>query len=371
MEEALILTSGKDAAGMGIIDLRTGSALCSNFKNCLAEAGAVCTIGSSTSSYSGYGSAGDYIAVAQSKKPSINIYQWGKPQVHFQCHIQEIVTAIATDPMGAFLIAGTMKGWIYCWELSSGELINTFQAHFKAITRISVTKIGAPYCISVSEDGTGRAWELHKILDSAETYKNFGKHSLTPFRSWSAHTLPIKDMVVLDSVTTLRVLTCSLDRTIVLYDVLQAQICLRVSLPQALESLAINSTQDLLCAGSSSGAVFLVDLTSTAIAVTAAHAHVTHHSTSLESRSASSHNEGLPKHTSILEGHTKAVSSLNFSRDNCTLMSASQDGSVRVWNVWTRQCLREYVPLAKYGISNAMVSNRSYLALYKLQTCAS
>lgn len=167
---------------MGVIDLRTGCSLTSNFKNCIAEAGALCAVGSSTSSYSGYGSSGDYIAVAQAKKPSIHIWQWGKPQVHLQCHVQEIVTALTVDASGAFLLAGTLKGWIYCWEMSTGELINTFQAHFKAINRISVTKIGAPFCISVSEDGTGRAWEMHKILDISEAYKHVGRHSLAPFR---------------------------------------------------------------------------------------------------------------------------------------------------------------------------------------------
>ena len=182
MEEALVLTSSKESAGMGVIDVRTGSALSAGFKNCIAEAGALCAIGSSTSSYSGYGSSGDYLAVAQSKKPCINIWQWGKPQAHFQCHIQEIVTALTADPTGAFLFAGTMKGWIYCWELSTGELLNAFQAHFKAITRIIVTKCGAPFCISVSEDGTGRVWEQHKILDISESYKHVGKQSITPFR---------------------------------------------------------------------------------------------------------------------------------------------------------------------------------------------
>lgn len=182
MAEALILTSNKEAAGMSVIDVRTGSSLCAGFKNCIAEAGALCAIGSSNSSYAGYGSSGDYLAVAQAKKPCINIWQWGKPQAHFQCHIQEIVTTLAADPQGAFLFAGTQKGWIYCWELATGELITAFQAHFKAITRIAVSKVGLPFCISVAEDGTGRAWELHKMLDIAEAYKHVGRQSISPFR---------------------------------------------------------------------------------------------------------------------------------------------------------------------------------------------
>lgn len=170
--------------------------------------------------------------------------------------------------------------------------------------------------------------------------------------------MPIKDSYVLDSLTTLRVLTCSLDRTVVLYDVLQSQLCLRVSLPHALESLTCNATQDLVCAGSSNGSVYIIDLTSTAIAVTAAHAHVSHHT----AHSTATGTEGLPRGTSVLEGHTKAVTSLTFSRDNSSLVSASADGTVRVWNVWTRQCLKEFTPLGKHGITNAMVRRKYLLA---------
>lgn len=184
-------------------------------------------------------------------------------------------------------------------------------------------------------------------------------------RTWSAHTLPIRDCILFDTLTTTRVLTCSLDRTVVLYDVLQAQVCLRVTLPHSLESVACNVTQDLVCAGASNGDIYLIDLTSTAIAVTAAHAHVSHHhfgapSSSSSSGSGNSGSGGsggaLPAGTCVLEGHTKAVTSVSFSADNSSLVSASADGTVRVWNVWTRQCLREYSPLAKHAISNALVS---------------
>ena len=143
-----------------------------------------------------------------------------------------------------------------------------------------------------------------------------------------------------------------MDRTIVLYDVLQARVCLRVSLPHSLESLTCNPTEDLVCAGASNGVIYIVDMTSTAVSVTAAHAHVSH---SLFESHASSVLGGLPVGTSTLEGHSKAVTSLAFSRDNSSLISASADGTVRVWNVWTRQCLREYSPLGKHAITNAMV----------------
>lgn len=177
------MTSMKDsAAGMALISMKTGVPLCPNYKNCMSESGSMCTIGSSSSSFCGLGSSGDFVAVAQSKKPAIHIWQWAKPQPHFQCHIQEVVTALCPALDGQILLAGTRNGWIYCWDVSTGELIINFQAHFRAITRILVTQVGCPFAISVSEDGTARAWELHKIVDFSEAIKLIGRNSMTPYR---------------------------------------------------------------------------------------------------------------------------------------------------------------------------------------------
>ena len=79
MDEIAVITSSKEASGVHLIDCKTGTNTGGNFKNCIAEPNGMCFIGGATS-YSGIGSV-DHIAVAQSKKPIINIYSWGKPQV--------------------------------------------------------------------------------------------------------------------------------------------------------------------------------------------------------------------------------------------------------------------------------------------------
>lgn len=74
-----------------------------------------------------------------------------------------------------------MIGWIYCWYLSTGELINSFQAHFKQISRLSITKCGL-YLISTSDDGMGRVWDMFRLVDNLEIVKHLGRHSLTAYR---------------------------------------------------------------------------------------------------------------------------------------------------------------------------------------------
>ena len=179
-------------------------------------------------------------------------------------------------------------------------------------------------------------------------------------RSWSPHTLPIKDCHVLESFTCLRVATGSLDRSVVIYDIHQATVVLRLSFPASIESLTCNSTQDFLCAGGFTGSIYLVDLTMTAATLSTSHSLVRHQS--VVNRPVVSGGAGTGKQLecgengSVFERHSKTVTSLCFSSsDNCILVSGSMDGSVRTWNVLTRQCLNEYFPLSRLGITNLKV----------------
>lgn len=182
MAEVVVFSSSKDSCGLGVLDVATGSSVASSFKNCIADAGTMCTVGSSESSYSGRGSGGDFIAVSQSKKPLIHVWQWGKPQPFLQCHVQEIVTALGSDSTGTFLIGGTQKGWIHCWNTATGELVNMWQAHFREVKRIYVTK-NNQYIVSSSEDGGTRVWETSKVLDISERLKTGTiKGNILPFR---------------------------------------------------------------------------------------------------------------------------------------------------------------------------------------------
>ena len=123
--------------------------------------------------------SGDYIVATQSKKPLINIWQWGKPQVLMQCRIQEITTSICVDSNGFYIFGGTKGGRIFCWEVSSGNLVQTWQGHYKAITVMCMTDCGT-YLLSGGDDGMARAWDIPTLL--ATCGKGGVKKRITPFR---------------------------------------------------------------------------------------------------------------------------------------------------------------------------------------------
>jgi pre-rRNA-processing protein IPI3 len=168
------------------------------------------------------------------------------------------------------------------------------------------------------------------------------RKSVAPYRSWSPHTLAARDLCVIGGLggPTLRVMTCSLDRTVVLFDVHacppSGKQVVRMSLGGPLESVACRPAGDLAFAGSSGGAIYVVDLSAAAAGISAA----------------ASADAGAAR---VLEGHTRAVTALACSLDNVTLVSASEDGSLRVWDMVTRQCLREVQPLNKTALTNCIV----------------
>ena len=353
MTNLVLVTSANEGnKGIAINDFN-GSNLATNFKDCVADTGALCLVGG-TSAFSGQGAAGDYVVAAQSKKPIINVYHWGKPQVHYQCHVQEITTAITADSSGTYLLGGTKRGWVYIWEMASGALLTSFQAHFKAVTHIRVTA-RSDFFISASEDGMARCWDLCSIVGNAAAAAAGNKRNagVQPFRSWNPHTLAIKGMHIVECGSSVRVFTCSIDRNVVIHDVHTNKQCHRLALPQALESLVCTAAGDYAFVGGSNGTVFVLDLS-----LTAAAKHATHASSATTSMSSQLHASGLhgagtgtstvggdasmsTSVTNCLEGHSKAVVSLSIAADGRHLVSGSDDASVRIWDIESLQCLHE------------------------------
>ena len=128
MDEVIVVTSAKEAEGIGVFDLKTGSAACSTFKNCACEASGelmiddrlvcvrsitpslslvICSVGGG-SSFCGHGSSGDYLVASQSKKPQLTVWQWGKPQA--SCSYSNIIQYIDNwctllNPLGSYAVS--------------------------------------------------------------------------------------------------------------------------------------------------------------------------------------------------------------------------------------------------------------------------
>jgi len=359
--DEIVLVTAADANAMTAVDLGSSAPFCS-FKACICDAGAVCLIGGA-SAYSGLGSC-DYIAVAQAKKPVIHMYSWGRPQPLMQFHVQEISCSLASDLQGTLLLAGNRSGRITVWDIQSGALLVTWNAHFQAVSCLSISTCSS-FVVSAADDGSVKVWDLGAVIDESSgpssTSLSVGAVKTTlPFRTHSSHTLPVRGMLLLGSARcALRVVTCSLDRSVVVYDVFSASEVAKIAFPSAITSIACSATEDALYAGATDGKVYVTDFSERAIALSAAHAEVAYFGggqnshpskTSLESTSDRSY--------MVIEAHTGSVTSLAMSSAGSILASISSDGTLKLWDTLTRQCLRETKPLGKAMLTNVLVLSK-------------
>jgi pre-rRNA-processing protein IPI3 len=353
MSEVVVATSSKE----GVVHvLDTNGSPVFTFKNCAADPRAMCLVGGD-SAYAGAGFAKDYIAVAQSKKPLINLYSWTKSQVIMQFHVQEITTSVISDASGSFLFGGSKGGRIFCWQLSDGSLLRVWQAHFRGVTCMKMSPC-SNLLVTCSEDGMAAAWSLADLVDGGGGVGP--KRGPTAVDSWSSHMLAVKDMQVMGNLSTLRVATCSLDQTVALYDVHSKTECFRKALPRAIESLLVNEAESTLYCGADDGSIYVVDMSIAAAALSVAHMEINilGRDASAEGVGAADSSEVVPK---LQGGHTACITSMAMCMDDTTLISSSEDGTIIYWDTITRQMIRKWSPpnsATACSLSNVLVCFR-------------
>lgn len=147
--------------------------------------------------------------------------------------------------------------------------------------------------------------------------------------------------------------TASLDRTVKLWRLATGALLRSVQLPSGVTALALDAGEHSLFAGTSEGVVYEIDLLhgDTAAGGAAGGSLLPNLASTSAAGAGAGMGAGLGSSggagggsagalPSAMEGHTKAVNSLAVSADGERLVSASDDGSVRVWDVRSRQQLR-------------------------------
>lgn len=156
--------------------------------------------------------------------------------------------------------------------------------------------------------------------------------SLQPLRSWAEHSLPVTGLVCGQGGPAGRVASCSLDHTARIYEVGAERSVCAVRCPSGLTAGGWDGGEKLLALGGALGDVYLVDMDVVAMARSAARAAVVHTATSAAAAGAGGATTGAEEgdRLRVLLGHAKAVTALGFSWDGKLVVSASEDGSVRM-----------------------------------------
>ncbi|KAG2353724.1 WD40-repeat-containing domain protein [Suillus spraguei] len=241
------LASGSGSGAIVLHDIQTGTSLAS-FKQ--SSSAPHCTSFVETRD-----GQGGFILAAQQDKSILNVYNFQKDQLALKIVLPERLSCIALDNSGSFCAGGTAQGRIYLWEVASGILYNSWDAHYRHVNVLKFTHDGAAL-ISGSDDSSVNVWSVARIVDN-DTQNELP----TPYCMLSDHTLPVKDIVCgLGAFPTCRVLTASLDHSVKLWDISSQSLLTTFYFPKPISSAVWDITERLFFAASPDGSIYQVNL---------------------------------------------------------------------------------------------------------------
>lgn len=282
------------------------------------------------------------MAASQVPKPgsssaggAIFFWAWNKTQPEFKSYPVEPIGPLACTSDGSYVVGGGVSGRLYIWEVASGRLLRVWAGHYKAITCL-VFSDDESLLISGADDGFVNVWPLLRVLDLPEDGGAQGKMQVSYLYTWSGHTLGITGLFCGCGGSSAIIVSCSFDTLCKVWSLASGSLLRTIKFPTAINAVVLDPGEYSLYAGSADGRIFVAAL-----------------------------NFGVPDATgmskdgiiSFLIGHSRAVTALAFSVDGVSLLSASEDCTVCLWDTFSCQALRVYKH-NKGPVSNLLVISR-------------
>ena len=294
-----------------------------------------------------------YRAISGGMDNSLKLWdlQTGQCLRTFEGH-KHRVTAVAPLPDGQRAVSGSHDGTLKLWDLQTGRCLHTFEGHTGVVVGVGVMPDGRRV-ISGSQDATLKLWDLRtgeclrtfgEALVGAKPNVNyvsvgFGPGGTKPveavavlpdgscaisggqdwtlklwnlesgkcLRKFEGHTGIVEAVAVLPDGR--RAVSASLDKTLKLWD-LQTGKCLRTFERDDIDALAVlPDGRRAILAGRAGLRLW---------------------------------NLGAEEPQGALERHKDSVPALALLRDGRRVISGSRDGTLKVWDLHTGQCLRTF-----------------------------
>ncbi|KAF8489311.1 WD40-repeat-containing domain protein [Gautieria morchelliformis] len=249
-EVLLCATAPSVNTGTGLLalhDIQTGTSLAS-FKQTSAAAHCVSHVETKNG-------LGGILLAAQSDKALLNIFSFQKDQLMSKMVIPEKLCCIAVDSRGEFCAGGTTNGRLYLWEVASGILFSSFEAHYRRVSVLRFTHDGASL-VSTSDDSSVSVWSMSRLLD-----EELQAEIPAPYCSFTEHTLPVTDVSCgVGLFPSCRIFTASLDHSVKIWDLSTRCLLSSILFPQPITVLTVDPSERFLFSGSQDGSIHQVNL---------------------------------------------------------------------------------------------------------------
>lgn len=265
--------------------------------------------------------------------------------LHWKCRVPEpqLTGGLVVSPCGHYIVGGGKSGHLYVWKALEGLLLNSFPAHYQAVTAMEWCH---GYLITGGADGMVHAYHLRQLVASGAGRGGGGAAQHRMMRTWSQHLVPV---TALTSLTPGRFASGSQDGTVLMLEMCSGAVLATFLLDSGVTSMTYDCSGHRLVVGTKDAVVHLIDLDEYAIhqsrqlgATVFVAGSVPEPQTQLDRVLGVSPEE----HASFqcrLRAHDRAVTALQMVDDN-VLVSGDEEGCVRVWDLHARICLRAMHP---------------------------
>ncbi|EFA75458.1 WD40 repeat-containing protein [Heterostelium album PN500] len=275
----------------------------------------------------------------------VHFYSWRKDQPLHKTPIQERSGPIAASSDANYVAMGSHGGSVYIWEASTGALLRVFEAHYSKITAVTFTKDDS-FLLTGGDDGVINCWSLESILDREQTV-------LRVKQSFSDHALGITAIHCGYGGFNSRFYSVSLDRTCRVWDLVQGKSIASIVYPTYLTTVTVDAAETSVYVGGGDGIIYQTDLVNLNQSVSPLESGGNgNNQQSFVSQTSSEMSSQMKK---IFIGHTKPLTTLALSMDGSLLVSGATDGSVNIWDTYSRQIVRSLTNI-KGSISSIIVT---------------
>ena len=258
------------------------------------------------------------------------------PILNWKCRLPEaqLSAGLLISPCGHYIVGGSHSGCLFVWSSLGGSFLRTAKAHYRPVTAMVWSECES-YLVTGGADGMVHVFSFMDLVERGEI------RTIAPVRTWSAHHLPVTALQVIGAS---RIVSASDDGQLVVMEIFSEMTLAKIQTCTGIQSLAFHDGR--LFAGSVQGTIFTVDLE-----VYAAHQTAQLGATVKRRKVCETTEDKVFEldssdcYKSELRGHETSVTALAILvEDGAYLISGDSCGTLRVWDLESRGCVRVIMP---------------------------